>query len=217
MKTAILFIFANILIFPAISFTQAIVGYSGLFTFDTRDIPNITQLSNLTILPQADTCFQATQTIIASGVVVESGASAKLVAGSNISLLLGTKVNLGGTMHAYIDPSGTYCWLETSFPINLVKINDTSGNGTDTSKPVDISFFSIFPNPTHGEFTVKFLELPINASGYIEIYNVTGTRLYLTPITKSSHLLDLSYYTKGIYILRAVIADKQGIMKVIKY
>ena len=61
--------------------------------------------------------------------------------------------------------------------------------------------FSIIPNPNNGLFTIKTEGL--NRSDYrIEIYSVSGRKMYQRNINSSSFDIDLGHQAKGIYFIK---------------
>jgi hypothetical protein len=60
---------------------------------------------------------------------------------------------------------------------------------------------SVFPNPSGGKFTVRTNNSSINT---IEIYNLTGTRIFSIPDTRilPANEIDLTGFAKGIYFIK---------------
>ncbi|MDR0989561.1 MAG: T9SS type A sorting domain-containing protein [Prevotellaceae bacterium] len=73
----------------------------------------------------------------------------------------------------------------------------------------------IYPNPTKGrlEILVSGLE---TIAGQANVYSISGTLILQTAITSNSTLLDLSAYTKGVYILQLKIGAEVSSWKIIK-
>ena len=64
---------------------------------------------------------------------------------------------------------------------------------------------TIFPNPTNGIFRIEFAEeKSINTEALVEIYTITGEKVYSLSTSASPSLLefDLSDHAKGIYFVK---------------
>jgi len=83
----------------------------------------------------------------------------------------------------------------TSFSIAFCKDIGTSV----TENP---SFeLAVYPNPSKGKITVD-LSHPKSESNDLEVYNAFGQLVYAVPINSTSTEVDLSAYSKGIYLFR---------------
>lgn len=61
---------------------------------------------------------------------------------------------------------------------------------------------SVFPNPSNGKFTLEVLSDKVQLTD-LEIYDMFGGKVFATSINReTSHEIDLSGYSKGIYVVR---------------
>ncbi|MCW3071335.1 MAG: hypothetical protein JWO44_1225 [Bacteroidetes bacterium] len=80
-----------------------------------------------------------------------------------------------------------------------------------TDKPADL--LSIYPNPGTGLYTIT----TANATGTIEVYDVLGNKVKSIELKNnvSDYKLDLSGYSKGIYMLNMISEGKRCSKKII--
>jgi len=173
-------------------------------------------LDELTIGASTEHCFGATQTITTNDFTVQNGGSATLGAGENILLQASTLVEIGGYLHAWIDPAGNYCDQSKSILAGNKEIS--SGAAQFQSVPGEELSFKVFPNPTDGTFTVEFNKTAAETPGTIEIWSMMGERLTRVELKGDhSYTFDLTDEPSGIYLVRAVQNDKARMQKVIKF
>jgi hypothetical protein len=124
-------------------------------------------------------CYDATQTITVAGgdstFTVMTGGSATLIAGQNILFLPGTLVYSNGYLHGYIVDSTGYCPYQPA-PIVNVQLK----NGDQTNQPVSGSQqkIIIYPNPVQDVFTVESSGNESALITAIEIFSMSGTKVY---------------------------------------
>ncbi|MBK6833475.1 MAG: T9SS type A sorting domain-containing protein [Bacteroidetes bacterium] len=90
-----------------------------------------------------------------------------------------------------------------------------SGSGTVGIKnnKADDSMIELYPNPTNGSFTIDSKNEMINE---IQIIDLTGKLVFhKTNINKSTCLIDLNTYPKGMYIVKTNYEQKQSVNKLI--
>lgn len=79
--------------------------------------------------------------------------------------------------------------------------------------------FLVAPNPTQGALSVQFYPQPANLRS-IQVFTATGMKLIEQAVgtgqASNIYWFDLSGYAAGVYIVRAVFADKVIVRKVIK-
>lgn len=108
-------------------------------------------------------------------------------------LLLEYKVNI--TTNAISGQT----FYTTEFPLNVID-----------SKSV--SEVKLFPNPNNGKFTISCYDGSINT---IEIYNMIGVKVYTSSIIKEQNEIDLSNFSKGVYLVNTKGDKKMEAIKII--
>ena len=76
----------------------------------------------------------------------------------------------------------------------------------------NFGIISAFPNPTSGKLTIQS-EREIKS---INIYSITGAKVYSRPKDQTSNEIDLSSYNNGIYVVVVNDGVKNHTLKVIK-
>jgi hypothetical protein len=150
-------------------------------------------------------CYSATQTLTVAGngtiFTLHNGGSATMIAGQNIRYLPGVTVKPGAYMRGYITTDGLYCGQKSpSIPAVISEEDDTSVVSTVYS-------FSIYPNPTTGNFTLEQKSGKTFGKVQIEIYGMRGERLMTGElIGEKKHEFFVSDLPHGLYFVK-VIAD----------
>lgn len=120
-------------------------------------VPKILEIPAMTIITGENLCFDATETVIVAGngkhFIVESGAHADIIAGTNIMIKEGTVVEYGASLHAYI--SDIMCDQQPSMLSADIENLPASELNPETFN--ESSFFRVYPNPTTGDFTLELL------------------------------------------------------------
>ena len=90
---------------------------------------------------------------------------------------------------------------ETTNPTNfrIVYFIYTGTSTTGVSSNFMEATINTFPNPTTDILTIKGLETTTNGS--IKIFNLTGNLIYSKNITSTNHVVDVSNFTNGMYLL----------------
>lgn len=159
-------------------------------------------------------CFNATNTITVGGSApwtVMPGASATLIAGQKISFLPGTTVLNTGYMHGYIAVDGPWCTTS--------KMPEVAATGTEEPTPVSLeqTYFSIYPNPTTGNFTL--VQKGDNQYGNVkvEVYGMRGDKVLSTQmIGEKKHEFVTSTLPTGLYFVKVVADNYTETIKLIK-
>lgn len=68
--------------------------------------------------------------------------------------------------------------------------------------------FDVYPNPGHGEFTIRFSDVP---QAQLDVYSVYGELVHTekTSPGNNNHVLQLSALAKGVYILKVTTDGRQ--------
>jgi hypothetical protein len=144
---------------------------------------------------------------------VQNGGSATLIAGQKISFLPGTSVLSGGYMHGYITTNGQYCYG------NLPSMLLTGVQEPEPVLPAPADhLFSVYPNPTSGEFILEFSgeKKPIN--GYAELLGMRGEKIEGKALTANGTTgFNLSGKQAGMYFIRVISGNRSETGKIIKY
>jgi hypothetical protein len=182
------------------------------------DFPSSITLDEHTITDEEENCFDASETIITGGdggwFWVQDGGSATLIAGQNIIMLPGTRIDAGGYLLARIAADeNDFCGIPKA-------IEDKQDVITHTVKPnqvLETAFFKAYPNPTAGTFTIELIMNEINNNIHISIYNMHGNNMHTErlPATRK-HSMDISSFPPGMYLLRVTDANNAGTVRLIK-
>ncbi len=88
------------------------------------------------------------------------------------------------------------------------------GQAPLSTEEIVIEGLSIFPNPSNGLFTINWSEA---TSLDIEVFDILGKSILKNKTTpgNTSHILDMSKYTPGLYLLKVNYEDKQVTKKLI--
>ncbi|MBL0050127.1 MAG: T9SS type A sorting domain-containing protein [Bacteroidetes bacterium] len=71
---------------------------------------------------------------------------------------------------------------------------------------------SIYPNPSSGIFNIKLLNPSLTKANVVaEVYNYTGAKVYSYSgsVFHDGFQIDLTGFSKGVYILKITLADKK--------
>ena len=121
------------------------------FNTDIIELPAELILESMVLTSDSDTCFAATQTIIAGGegniFQVQAGAAVVLVAGQNILLREGVTVESGSVFRAYITEDDNYCMLESTM---IAAAESTSAKIPDLKYKTKKTCSTFIPTPAQG-------------------------------------------------------------------
>jgi hypothetical protein len=161
-------------------------------------------------------CFDATNTITVAGggttFLVQSGASVTMIAGVKISYLYGTLVEPGGFMHGYITTTNSYCGsLPPSMVATVTGVNAESAD-PGNSPPR----FTLFPNPTNGEFTLWLHGTLTGEVFQSKIYSIRGEQVSVKRLaSQKTYDYDLSGLPVEIYFLHITAGDLVQTIKIV--
>jgi len=180
------------------------------FTSDCNPVPaNYTATG--TVGAGQTQCFNATNTITVGGgpaFTVESTGSATFIAGVNIMIMPGTTVMSGGYMLGKI--STTYCG---DGPLMPTVVGDPVNNPPSLEK----AWFTIYPNPTNGNFTLVQKGERQLGNVRIDVYGMRGEKVLTSQmIGEKQHEFVTSALPTGLYFVKIVADDYTEIIKLIK-
>ncbi|MFZ4523843.1 MAG: FISUMP domain-containing protein [Bacteroidales bacterium] len=178
-------------------------------------IPAILTISGLTIGSGTTTCFGASQTITVSNVTVQTGGSATFIAGGKVVLQPSTIVQNGGYLHATITTTQNYCVQ----PAAMLPSNSEKSTMEIPSRELKdaTALFTLFPNPTAGNFTLEIHEFDATQTVEVEICSLMGERLLQTRLAGlEQYAFDLTGWPAGLYLIRVVSGDRMSVQKLVK-
>jgi len=86
--------------------------------------------------------------------------------------------------------------------------------GTNIKDASEASSLLVYPNPSHGEFTIEKEKIKINS---IAIYNMLGQCVYTNQVASQKFNINLQDQAKGIYLIKVVTDQGDYIQKVSIY
>lgn len=99
------------------------------------------------------------------------------------------------------------------------RINENADEKLSIKDDLEMGSFSFFPNPSSGEFNLKF-ELPEEGDLIVMIYDQSGAIVYNEKITRFSgiynNIIDLSMYSDGIYYMQVIQNEHTFSKKLVK-
>lgn len=123
-------------------------------------------------------------------------------------------------MAAYIGKSNLLlAFRNTTGNENNVYLDDVTFRTVTVNPNLKSSGFLVTPNPTSGQISVQFYPQPSGLKG-IEVFNGNGQKLSEVIVSSGQannlYTFDLSRYSSGVYIVRAVFADRVVTKKILK-
>jgi hypothetical protein len=158
-------------------------------------------------------CYDALNTITVAGggttFFVEPTGHATFIAGSQILYKDGTKVHAGGYMLGKITLTGQFC--------SSLKITEVVAGGVDFPVVVERSFFSLFPNPTNGNFTLVQKGDRNYTHVKVEVISMNGEKVLTERmIGETRHEFHFADMPNGLYFIKVVADDFVATIKLVK-
>ena len=158
-------------------------------------------------------CYNALNTITVAGgtatFVVEPAGHATFIAGVKIRFLEGTKVLPGGYMLGKITLTNEFC--------STSKMTEVAGRKDETPLMTERSFFSLFPNPTNGNFTLVQKGDRKYANVKVEVYSMSGEKILTeSMIGEMKHEFRFADVPNGLYFVKVVADDYVETIKLVK-
>ena len=185
-------------------------------TVHPPSFPNELQLDGLIITEDdGPQCFEAAIAIYMMNSTVESGADVSLVAGEYIKILPGTHIKHGAQFVARIDLDGTFCDDTKARPAADV-LDAITPQAPIKERDIGL-FFKVYPNPTDGIFTLELLTDVEKGSIQVEVFALYGSRVLRQKLPPQPiHMVDLTHFQPGMYIIRVSAGDHSGFARLIK-
>ncbi|MGB4204367.1 MAG: T9SS type A sorting domain-containing protein [Bacteroidales bacterium] len=172
-------------------------------------------LHDITITPLIDTCYAAYDTIQTTDFVVQSGGAVQLVSSGVVRMLQGTVVMEGGYLRAWIDPDSIYCSMAATMLAGTDSFTET-----ETVLPIPentSAFFTVYPNPGNGNFTLRINPAAVQENISLEIFNLIGERLIYRELSETNlYQLDMTSMQSGMYLVRIIHGNKSEVQRIIK-
>jgi hypothetical protein len=132
---------------------------------------------------------------------------------------IGTKIGTGSSLGIYPLSSTTYfvraengiCYSNCVSALLILPGN--MNNARITLSPDN---FEIFPNPINDKVTIELQIFNAIQKNIISIYNIQGQKIMEQPIEQRQTEFDISWFEKGIYILKLINCDKIEVIKFVK-
>ena len=134
-----------------------------------------------------------------------------MIAGQNILYLPGTVVQPGGYMHGYITTNNQYCGQQPpAIPAIISGENQLPVN-------TDLTYFTLYPNPTSGNFTVEEKGEAEYDNVKIEVFSMTGDRLMSTELHgQRKHEFMTNGLPGGLYFIKVIANEHVETFKLVK-
>ncbi|MBN2165696.1 MAG: T9SS type A sorting domain-containing protein [Marinilabiliaceae bacterium] len=160
-------------------------------TDECQDHYTFSNLNNLHELPDESGIYSAINYIIADNLSIQATTIVNFIADNYILLQDGFIAEEGSYFNARI---GSEC----SSSLKSVKNKKPEDDLLDLSEDLN---FSIFPNPSNGNFEVKSSIDTENWLNTIKIFNIDGHLIYSKNFNSSSCNINLSFNNRGIYFI----------------
>jgi hypothetical protein len=99
--------------------------------------------------------------------------------------------------------------------ISFQNINIDCDTIITEKKEIEHDFFKVFPNPTSGFLNITVSS--VSADYFIEVYNLSGIKIFSAPIHNKETILNFSLFPIGIYIIHLGLGKEIHFLKLIKY
>ncbi|HNY02551.1 MAG TPA: T9SS type A sorting domain-containing protein [Bacteroidales bacterium] len=168
-------------------------------------------LQNTKVSAGANVCFDAVNNIYVGGsgggFTVFPGGTVSLIAGHSVLFRPGTRIYSGGHMHGLITMNGQYCTNKSG--------NSSTAADSTALEPSSACFFSVYPNPTTGKFSLEISNGTSLSNLYVEIFDIHGSPILTERFAgEKKHEFSLSGHPRGIYVIRVINGKSVGISKI---
>jgi hypothetical protein len=185
---------------------------SNIITMTVNSLPNDLIVQNVTVGASQTVCYNALDTITVAGglttFTVEDQGSATFIAGKAIYFLPGTTVALGGTLIGKIAPEGPWC--------PTAKITEVIAGTGEETVATERAWFTLYPNPTSGNFTLVQKGDSHLSDVRIEIFTMTGNKMKSERIIGEQTEVQFSEMPAGLYFVKIIATNYAETIKVVK-
>ncbi|NCA77680.1 MAG: T9SS type A sorting domain-containing protein [Alphaproteobacteria bacterium] len=186
----------------------------------TPPLPVNLQIPDQVIGNGESLCYNATAVITVAGgsnnFLVQPGGSAELIAGQRILMLAGTHVQNGGYLIARVNPGGPWCIQPFRSDESQIA-KDRTPNQVEPVRNNGL-LFSIYPNPTTGDFTLELDRGGDPKAVFLEIFTLEGRRIFQQSLYgECMYTVSMAGYLPGLYIIVVKSAYSTGMCKIIRY
>lgn len=156
-------------------------------------------------------CYNAINTIVVAGTpntyTVTAAGDVSFIAGLKISFMPGTKVLLGGYMHARIY-SNEWC--------TATKLTEVASQPEEPMPSTDRAKFTLYPNPTNGNFVL--MQKGEHPYGHmrVEIFNMNGEKILTEENVGIKQEFRFEMMPSGLYFVKIIAEDYTETIKLVK-
>jgi hypothetical protein len=156
-------------------------------------------------------CYNALNTIVVAGTpntyLVKPGGDVTFIAGVKISFMPGTRVLAGGYLLGKIY---TNQWCNAS------KLTEVASGKDEEPLFTERNWFTLYPNPTNGNFTLVQKGDHPATSLRVEIYSMSGERIKVENQIGLKHEFRFDAMPSGLYFVKIVADDYTETIKLVK-
>jgi len=159
--------------------------------------------------------YNAVNSITAKNVFINNEKKVVFKAGNNISLQKGFHADKSGYFHAYLEG----CNNTKSAKLKSARADNVGYSLQETEEVVELqkekqsTDINIYPNPNQGTFNIDLQNNQLPA--IVKVYSSSGNLVYNKTHQTSNFDIDISGYSKGIYIVKVITGGQCYYQKII--
>jgi hypothetical protein len=178
----------------------------------------------LNILPNQKKILQAWDNITLQDVTIQSHGDFEVKARSEIIVNTELQAYDSSIVWIHISKSQIPCdSLSPNFYKSSSLIEPAFQEEIEPKKEICLKFmplekefgFIIYPNPGNGVFKIEISDFPDNKDMFLTAFDQFGKKVFYSVVQSEIMLLDLSFLSKGIYIVKIENAEKVKCKKII--
>ena len=133
-----------------------------------------------------------------------------MISGQRIYYLPGTTVEHGGYMWGYITTTGKYCAGKAPTIVTAVENEEVPAG-------IGQTFFTLYPNPTSGNFVLEQKGEKVYNTFNVEVYGMRGEKILAATLTgEKKHDFGFSEFPAGLYFVKVISGEYIETIKLIK-